>query len=45
MLIYLELVSKQYTVEARDLLSQYQSSEMREGTGETKELLANEPRA
>ena len=30
---------------ASDLLSQYQSSEMREGTGETKELLANEPRA
>ena len=30
---------------ADDLISQYQSSEMRDGSGETKELLANEPRA
>ena len=30
---------------AEDLLSQYQSKEMQEGKEETKELLAQEPRA
>ena len=33
------------TAAAEDLMAQYQSSELKEGSKEAKELLANEPRA